>query len=89
MKVILDNLTGFGSSSEVGIWNLEGKRVSANYLGDIPVKGLVTESRVEFGGQISHMIAVEEAFEIPVVGISREVGGSVIVGHETITGVLE
>jgi hypothetical protein len=68
---------------------LEGKRVSANYLGDIPVKGLVTESRVEFGGQISHMIAVEEAFEIPVVGISREAGGSVIVGHETITGVLE
>jgi hypothetical protein len=89
MKVDLDDLIGFGSFPEVGVWNLEGKRVSANYLGDVPVKGVVVESRVGFAGQISHMIDVEEAFEIPVVAISREVGGSVIVGQECITDVLE
>lgn len=40
-------------------WNLEGKRVRAAYLIDMPVVGTVLESRVMYGGRIQHRIQLD------------------------------
>jgi hypothetical protein len=37
-------------------WNLEGAFVEGNYCGDIPVSGVVTLSRVAYGGRVEHHI---------------------------------
>jgi hypothetical protein len=51
-------------------WNLEGKRVNGLYMGLFPYSGLVTESRVKYGGRVQHTIQVDEPFE--VYGAMRE-----------------
>jgi len=45
-------------------WNLEGKRVNGLYMGMFPYTGLVTESRVKYGGQVQHTVAVDEPFKV-------------------------
>ena len=40
-------------------WNLEGKKVSGSYLGEIPYTGVVEESRVKYGGKISNTIVLD------------------------------
>lgn len=68
-------------------WNLEGLAVEAIYLGDIPVAGNVTLSRVKYGGGVSHHI---ELFNSIKDGpISRPAGDVVIVDHESVTRVME
>ena len=43
-------------------WNLEGKRVNGIYLGLWPFRGIVTNSRVKYGGGVQHTIKVAEPF---------------------------
>ena len=52
-------------------WNLEGKRVNGLYMGMFPYTGLVTESRVKYGGQVQHTVVVDEPFK--VYGAVRDV----------------
>lgn len=65
------------------MWNLEGERVKATYLGDIPVIGTVRLSRVKYGGGVSHHIILEEGFEA-YANIRRKAGDGVLVDHEEI-----
>ena len=51
-------------------WNLEGKRINGIYLGLFPFKGMVMESRVKYGGQVQHTVALDET--IKVFGEVRE-----------------
>ena len=38
------------------MWNLEGLTVKGYYLGTTPVEGVVTNSRVKFGGKVQHNV---------------------------------
>jgi len=51
-------------------WILEGRRVRGLYLEEFPVEGVVTESRVTFGGGVKHTIALDTPIE--VYGALRE-----------------
>jgi len=69
-------------------WNLEGMHVEGYYLdGEIPVSGIVTLSRVQYGGDICHSIRLDNGFSCYKGAISREAGGTVIVDHKYITKV--
>jgi len=52
-------------------WNLEGSRINGLYLGFLPYTGLVLNSRVKFGGEVQHMVKVDEPFK--VYGEVREI----------------
>jgi hypothetical protein len=45
-------------------WILEGTRVRGLYLETFPVEGIVTESRVTFGGGVKHTIALDTPMEV-------------------------
>lgn len=51
-------------------WNLEGKRINGLYMGLFPYSGLVTESRVKYGGKVQHTVKLDEPFK--VYGVERE-----------------
>jgi hypothetical protein len=51
-------------------WILEGTRVRGLYLETFPVEGVVTESRVTFGGGVKHTVALDTPME--VYGSMRE-----------------
>ena len=42
------------------MWNREGQRVAGVYLGAYTVSGLVTESRVRYGGSIQHTVQLDQ-----------------------------
>lgn len=48
------------------MWNLEGMTVSGLYMGkyEFPVKGKVELSRVAYGGEVKHHVALEEPIEV-------------------------
>ena len=50
------------------MWNLEGLTVRGTYFG-VPVEGVVTESRVKYGGTVQH--TVDLFFPITVFGSER------------------
>jgi hypothetical protein len=50
------------------MWNLEGLIVRGVYFG-IPVEGVVTESRVKYGGSVQH--TVDLFYPITVFGDER------------------
>ena len=52
------------------MWNLENCRVTGNYMGIAPVAGMVTESRVKYGGSVSHTVELDEP--ITVFGAVRD-----------------
>ena len=75
-------------------WNLEGLAVEGLYLsGDVKVRGVVTHSRVKYGGGISHHVELDHGFEwkgdTNKVLVSRKAGETVILDHEYITRVME
>jgi hypothetical protein len=41
-------------------WQLEGQRVEGKYLNEIPFTGIVTNSRVKYGGKIQHTVSLDE-----------------------------
>jgi hypothetical protein len=53
------------------MWNKEGQRVAGVYLGAYTVSGLVTESRVRYGGSVQHTVKLDEP--VVVFGRSAEV----------------
>lgn len=62
-------------------WNLTGQAAVANYLGN-RVQGIITESRVKYGGTVQHSIKLIEGFDDGI--ISREAGGEVLVEGDQI-----
>jgi hypothetical protein len=52
------------------MWDLENCRVTGNYMGSIPIAGMVTESRVKYGGTVCHTVALDKP--ITVFGAIRE-----------------
>jgi hypothetical protein len=52
-------------------WDLTGERVNGLYMGLFPFSGLVTESRVKYGGDVQYTVKVDEPFK--VYGDMREV----------------
>lgn len=60
-------------------WNLENLHVTGVYLGDIPVAGVVTLSRVKYGGGITHHVQLTSP--IKVYGSVRD---TVILDHKHI-----
>lgn len=65
-------------------WNLEGKRVNGLYMGLFPVQGTVELSRVKYGGEVSHHMALEEP--IKVYGQVRD---RVILEHKFVNRVVD
>ncbi len=51
-------------------WNKDGSTIKALYLSEYPVTGVVTESRVRYGGQVSYHIDLVEP--LYVFGSVRE-----------------
>jgi hypothetical protein len=67
----------------IGETFLDGQRVIGMYMGDIAVSGVVSLSRVTYGGTISHHVALDNP--INVYGAVRD---SVILEAECVKGVL-
>ena len=65
-------------------WNLEGLRVEAVYLEEIPVTGRVELSRVAYGGRVNHTILLD--LPVKVYGALRD---RVIVEHATVERVMQ
>lgn len=45
-------------------WDLEGKRVSGHYLNQFPVSGVVTLSRVKYGGKVAHYVDLDHPVKV-------------------------
>ena len=58
-------------------WNLEGMCVQGLYMGEIPVTGRVQQSRVQYGGTVSHHVVLDES--VTVYGSIRD---RVILEHQ-------
>ena len=61
------------------MWNLEGMCDSGMYMGEFPVTGVVTLSRVQYGGEVSHHVELETP--VVVYSATRDV---VILEHKFI-----
>ena len=51
-------------------WNLQEKKVSGKYLGEIPFSGVVINSRVAYGRKIKHNVKLDDT--INVYGVNRK-----------------
>lgn len=69
------------------MWNLESMRVKGNYMGDIPVAGRVTLSRVCYGGNVEHHVKLDVGFSACNGRVVRPAGDVVIVENKYITDV--
>jgi hypothetical protein len=65
-------------------WNLEGSRVQGLYIGEFTVSGRVEQSRVRYGGGVSHHIVLDTP--VTVYGSLRD---RVILEHELIEQVFD
>lgn len=45
-------------------WDLTGDRVNGLYMGEFPYSGVVTESRVKYGGDVQYTVEVDEPFHV-------------------------
>ena len=45
-------------------WNKEGQQVAGMYLGAYAVSGVVTESRVRYGGTVQHTVKLDQPMEV-------------------------
>jgi hypothetical protein len=52
-------------------WDLTGERINGMYMGLWPYAGLVTESRVKYGGTVQHTVQLDEP--IKAYGTVRDV----------------
>ena len=46
------------------MWNREGQRVAGLYLKSYAVSGVVTESRVKYGGTVQHTVELDAAINV-------------------------
>ena len=65
-------------------WDLEGMKVFGLYMGQFPVTGKVELSRVAYGGEVKHHVALDTPIE--VYGAMRD---RVILEHGCIQRVLD
>jgi hypothetical protein len=65
-------------------WNLEGLRIHGLYMGCFPISGKVDLSRVRYGGEVSHHIALDQP--IKVYGATR---WRVVLEHKFVNRVLD
>lgn len=65
-------------------WDLEGMKVFGLYMGQFPVTGKVELSRVAYGGEVKHHVALDTPIE--VYGAMRD---RVILEHGRIQRVLD
>ena len=65
-------------------WNLEGLFVKGLYLDEVEVSGRVSLSRVEYGGNVSHHIAIDNGFAAVGGRVRRNAGEVIIVDHKNI-----
>ena len=68
-------------------WNLEGMTVVGLYMGEFPVKGLCTLSRVKYGGGITHHITLDEGFEGGYC--RRDAGEGIILDNQDVERVID
>ncbi len=68
-------------------WNLEGMTVVGLYMGEIPVRGLCTLSRVKYGGGISHHITLDEGFDGGYC--RRDAGEGIILDNQFVERVID
>ena len=68
-------------------WNLEGMTVVGFYMGEIPVRGLCTLSRVKYGGGISHHITLDNGFDAGYA--KREAGEGIILDNRDVELVVD
>lgn len=45
-------------------WQREGQRIFAEYLGTIPVTGIVESSRVRYGGSVQHTLLLDSPVQV-------------------------
>jgi len=45
-------------------WNREGQRVAGVYLQAYTVSGVVTESRVKYGGRVQHTVKLDQTVTV-------------------------
>jgi len=64
-------------------WNLEGLRINGLYMGMFPISGKVDLSRVQYGGEVSHHILLDEP--IKVYGALRD---RIILEHKFVNRIL-
>lgn len=65
-------------------WVLEGKRVNGLYLGLFPYSGTVTASRVKYGGEVQHMVDLDEAIDV-----YQDTRTHIVVGIDEINRILQ
>ncbi len=46
------------------MWNKEGQHVAGVYLKAYTVSGMVTESRVKYGGRVQHTVQLDKPLQI-------------------------
>ena len=63
-------------------WDLTGKHIEAMYLGNIAISGVVSESRVAYGGRVKHTVKLDAP--ITVYGAPR--ASVIIEEHEVKPG---
>ena len=64
-------------------WNLEGLRINGLYKGCFPISGKVDQSRVKYGGEVSHHVALDQP--IKVYGAMRD---RMILEHKFVNRIL-
>jgi hypothetical protein len=69
-------------------WNLEGLRVVGRYMDTVRVSGVVTLSRVAYGGMVQHHVQLDKGFNILKGAVKREAGEYVILEHPYIHRVM-
>lgn len=62
-------------------WILDGSRIKANYCG-ATVQGIVTDSRVKYGGEVQYTVQLDEELVLPWG--SRSAGDTVLVNRSEI-----
>ena len=68
-------------------WNLQGMTVVGLYMGEFPVRGLCTLSRVKYGGGITHHITPDEGFEGGYC--RRDAGEGIILDNRDVERVID
>jgi hypothetical protein len=64
-------------------WNLEGLHVTGLYMDEFPVAGLVTLSRVKYGGDVQHTVVLDEPINIYGIHVRERV----LLDHKNVTRV--
>jgi hypothetical protein len=64
-------------------WNLEGLHVTGLYMDEFPVAGLVTLSRVKYGGDVQHTVVLDEPIKIYGIDVRERV----LLDHKNVTRV--